>query len=60
MPDKRQREDDLETRQGIPQQWEIDEIEAGKPPGDEPPPVSAAGQRQSRFVVRVELERCDR
>ena len=40
MGQYREPRDDLETRQGIPKQSEIDDIEAGKPPGDSPPPVA--------------------
>ncbi|CCK64166.1 Protein of unknown function [Mycobacterium canettii CIPT 140070017] len=38
MPE-RKHSGDWETRQGIPTQYEIDKIEEGKPPGNEPPPV---------------------
>jgi hypothetical protein len=33
MGHERQPTDDWEIRQGIPEQWEIEDIEAGKPPG---------------------------
>jgi hypothetical protein len=39
MGHERQPRDDWEIRQGIPEQWEIEDIEAGKPPGGCPPPV---------------------
>jgi hypothetical protein len=43
----RQSRDDWEIRQGIPKQWDIDEIEAGKPPGDVPPPVAPPDNQHS-------------